>query len=162
MLRGDHKPNAKDLFRSTGGNENAYAINDYEEADYYEETDDYQDEFWWEDDAYHTEHYAEDDSLVDDDASEVEQAVEQMEDAHINYVDSRRKMKEIAPSRGFFPVVAVPPSDFGSDLGKSYGKGKAKGNGRSKGKGRGQGKGGDKGGIRKFAFFRKSLRLPTT
>ena len=100
-------------------------------------------------------HYAEDEPLADEDASEVEQAVEEMEDAYINYVDSRRKMKEIALSRGFFPVAALPPSDFGSDLGKSYGKGKAKGKGRAKGKGKGKGKGGDKGGFRKFAFSRR-------
>ena len=155
MFGGDHKPNAKDLFRGSGGHENAYAVDDYEEAYLYDEADDYHDDFWWDDDVYYAEHGAEDEPPADEDASEVEQAVEEMEDAYINYVDSRRKMKEIALSRGFFPVVAVPPSDFGSDLGKSYGKGKAKGKGRAKGKGKGKGKGGDKGGFRKFAFSRR-------
>ena len=32
MFGGDHKPNAKDLFRGSGRHENAYAVDDYEEA----------------------------------------------------------------------------------------------------------------------------------
>ena len=40
MFGGDHKPNAEGLFRSTGGHENAYAIDDYEDTYYYDEADD--------------------------------------------------------------------------------------------------------------------------
>ena len=159
MFGGDHKPNAKDLFRSTGGHESSYVVDDYDDAYYYEELDDYHDDGWWEDEAYAAEHFGDDEPPADDDVPEdVELAVEEMEDAYINYVDSRRKMKEIALARGFCPIVAVPPSDFGgSDYGKSYGKGKSKGKGRAKGKGKGKGggKGSDKGGFRKFAFSRR-------
>ena len=83
MFGGDHKPNAKDLFRGSGGHENAYAVDDYEEAYLYDEADDYHDDFWWDDDVYYAEHYAEDEPPADEDASEVEQAVEEMEDAYL-------------------------------------------------------------------------------
>ena len=87
---------------------------------------------------------------------DVEIAVEEMEDAYINYVHFGRRMKEIAFSRVFFPVDAVPPSDFGAKFEKFYGKNKSKGKGRPKGKGKGKGgKGGDKGCFRKFAFPRR-------
>ena len=74
----------------------------------------------------------------------------------MNYADSRRRMRDIALSRGFIPVVAMPPSDWMPPSGRQE-KGKSKGKGRAKGKGKwkGKGKGGDKGGFRNFVFNRR-------
>ena len=35
--------------------------------------------------------------------------MELTDEAHVSYIESRRKMKELALSRGFYPVVALGP-----------------------------------------------------
>ena len=127
-----------DLFRSNGGHESDYVLDDHD----VDEAKNYQDDQWWDDEAYHAERAGDDETLVDDDVpKDVGIAVEEMEDAYINYVHFGRRMKGIAFSRRFFPVVAVPPSDFGAKFEKFYGKG------------------GDKGGFRKFAFPRRPISV---
>ena len=64
---------------------------------------------------------------------ELDEASLAVEDAFINYLDSRKKMRELALSRGFYPVVAIGMDDNG---GAFKGRGKASGGkGKSKGKG---------------------------
>ena len=170
VFGGDHRPNQKDLFRGSGETSQAF-VNDVNEEIYYDDADegwydygsgyvDYlpEDEVYWEDEA---EAVVEGDTAnYDDDGGidEYENAAEAMEEAYMNYVDSRRRMRDIALSRGFFPVVAMPPSDWMSPSGR-HEKGKSKGKGRAKGKGKskGKGKGGDKGGFRNFAFNRRPV-----
>eukprot|EP00435_Cladocopium_sp_Y103_P055690 s447_g18.t1 len=65
-----------------------------------------------------------------------------VEHAYINYLDSRRKMRELALSRGFYPVVAIDMNDNYGKGGKSNGKGRQSGGG-GKSKGKSKGKGGD-------------------
>ena len=65
-------------------------------------------------------------------------AADQVEDAFVSYVESRRRMRELALARGFYPVVALPPDVMEKGKGKSSGKGRGKSKG-SKGKGKGKG-----------------------
>jgi len=76
---------------------------------------------------------------------ELDEATLAVEDAYINYLDSCKKMRQLALSRGFYPMVAVDlnDSDFGGrGSGKSFGKSRnmrsGKGKGKSKGKGGGK------------------------
>ena len=39
----------------------------------------------------------------------MESAADQVEDAYVSYVESRRRMRELALSRGFYPIVALGP-----------------------------------------------------
>ena len=81
MIEGDHKPIAKDLFRNAGGHESSYVVDDYDDAFYYEEVDDYHDDIWREDEVFHAEHFGEGEAPADDDVpADVELAVEEMED----------------------------------------------------------------------------------
>ena len=131
VFGGDHKPNAKDLARH--GKDDAFFEDEIEEDEevWYEEEcqDDWAEEQYVDegDEAYYEEEIPED----------VEEALDETEDAFVNYMESRRRMRELALSRGFYPVVAIGPEAGG----KSYGKGK----GGSKGKGKGKSKGGSKG-----------------
>ena len=150
MFGGDHKPNLRDLHRSN--QEAAYQVEEEDDIYYDDSTDVY---------AEYGDHYGvdyEDENVFyeEDIPEELEVANEEVDDAYMNYVDSRRKMKEIA--RGFFPVMAVPPSEFGQGGGWGGGKQRWKGRGKSKGKGKGKGsrKGAEKGGgLRRFSFQRR-------
>ena len=58
--------------------------------------------------------------------AEMDEAADAVDEAFISYLDSRRRMRELALSRGFFPVVALGPEVEGKGKGKSS-KGKSKG-----------------------------------
>ena len=172
MFGGDSKPNAKDTtFRNDVhmvdndmDDDEAYEIYYYDDEEAYEiyynhDEDDYMD------DAYYQ------DTVADEEIpQDLDEATLVVEDAYINYLDSRRKMRELALSRGFYPVVAIDMNDnYGKGGGKSYGKGRnSGGGGKSKGKSKGKGGGKSKGkgsgksfnqslpGARRFVFGRKS------
>ena len=57
---------------------------------------------------------------------DMEEATDAMDETFVSYVDSRRRMRELALARGFYPVMAIGP-EF--DRG-----GRGKGEGRPKGK----------------------------
>ena len=84
-----------------------YDIDD--EKGFYEE----EDLDWWEDEI----HYEEDEEWPE----EMDEAADAVDAVFISYLDSRRRMRELALSRGFFPVVALGPDVEG----KGGGKGKA-------------------------------------
>ena len=165
VFGGDHRPNVKDLFRSAGDTAQAYANETFDDVYLHEDLDEgwgdygyydvpYEDEIYWEDDV---EANGEGDLYHEDDANgdDLEIAAEAVEEAYMNYADSRRRMRDIALSRGFFPVVAMPPADWSPTARTSEkGKSKGKGRGKSKGKAKGKGKSGDKG-FRHFAFSRR-------
>ena len=98
---------------------------------------------------------------------ELDEAYDQCDEAYISYLESRRRMRELALSRGFYPVVAIPPDDNGGGR-QSWkgggGKSKGKGKGKSKGKSKGKGKGANSGFRRTFDNRRpmSGLRGPTT
>ena len=118
-----------------------YATEEYEAQDYDlidEETGEpweTEDMYWqedWSEDAYY-EHLGED--AFDDDYEEV----------YATYLDARRRFADLTAARGFWPVMAVPPTTSSSSPmtsqppskgqpSKSKGKG---GNGKGKGKGKG-------------------------
>jgi hypothetical protein len=131
--------------------------------------------YQWEDESYDYGYedeinYAGNTMGEEDVPPELDEASLAAEDASINYLDSRKKMRELALSRAFYPVVAVDLNDNnfgGRGSGKSYGKsrntGGGKGKGKSKGKGgKSKGKGSGKGaghllpGARRFVFGRRS------
>ena len=166
MFGGDHRPNVKDI--KAGGSsakDDGFFEEDYEtvyEEDEAYDTYAYEDYEWgYEEEAYEADEYEEEDP-------EIDEAVDQVDEAYINYLESRRRMRELALSRGFFPVVALPPEDGkawskggsgGGGKGKSKGKSKGKG-GKSKGKGKGSG-----GGFRRSFDNRRpmsGLRRPTS
>ena len=131
MGGGDHKPSMRDLYKKTSSNQESgyYVEYDNEPHIFFEEQhedDWYQNEDLYYEDAYYNAEIYESEIQDDDVPAELVQAAEEMDDAYLNYVDSRRKMKEIALSRGFFPVVAIPPdwNPGSSSKGKSSPKGK--------------------------------------
>ena len=167
MFGGDHKPNMRDLQKTTAAaDNNYYADVSEDQAFYYDDTPEEWDDGYVYEDTFHADDVAEEVYFDDYDYAnegeeglpeELEHAVDAMDEAFMNYTDSRRRMRDIALSRGFFPVVAMPPSDWSpSTRPMSGGKGKAKGKGRGKGKGKGKGgKGFEKGGFRRLAFNRR-------
>ena len=40
---------------------------------------------------------------------ELESCADQVEETFVNYLDSRKRMKELALARGFYPVMAIQP-----------------------------------------------------
>ena len=115
-----------------------------------------------EDEAYDTylyynqneDEYLEDIQLYQGEAVAEEEAPQELgeaslmvEDAYISYLDSRRKMRELALSRGFYPVVAIDMNDnYNKGTGRAHGKARNTGRGtgpkgKSKGKGGGKSKG---------------------
>eukprot|EP00435_Cladocopium_sp_Y103_P069668 s114_g33.t1 len=50
---------------------------------------------------------------------DIEHAADQVEDEFVSYVESRRRMRELALARGFYPVVALPPDGMEKGKGKS-------------------------------------------
>ena len=111
MFGGDHKPNVRDLPRTA--QESAYQMDDDEDVFYEEPAD-----LYYDDEVYNEYHepysgdFEEDSVYFEDEMvpEELDAANEEVEDAYLSYVDSRRKMKEIALARVFCPVMAVPPS----------------------------------------------------
>ena len=92
---------------------------------------------------------------------ELESCADQVEETFVNYLDSRKRMKELALARGFYPVMAIQPeftenSNGGkSDSERKRGKGKGK---QNKGKGKGKSSG-----FRRIPFNRRpnsGLRKP--
>ena len=158
MFGGDHKPNTKDL--RTGGKDETFYEEEweaYDDDEAYEMTEEYE---WPEEEAYEAE---EDEEWPE----ELDEAYDQCDEAYISYLESRRRMRELALSRGFYPVVAIPPDDNGggrSSWKGGGGKNKGKGKSKSKSKGKGKGKGSGSGIRRTFDNRRpmSGLRRPTT
>ena len=132
MFGGDHRPNPKDFGKI---NKDDVFYEDFDDEVYYEEEDDelydnYDEEAGdgW-DDVYYEDEIPED----------VENAVDQVEDAYVSYVGSRRRMRELALSRGFYPIVVLGP-EAQNDKGKGFSRGKRQGKSKG-GKGKGKSKG---------------------
>ena len=100
----------------------------FDDDEAYEAYDDFEWSGGYEDDIYEAADY--DDEEPD---FEVDEAADNVDEAYINYLESRRRMRELALSRGFFSVVALPPDDV-----KGWNKGGAGGGSTSKGKGKGK------------------------
>ena len=138
VFGGDHKPNHKDL----GGKhikDDLFFEEDVDE-EFYEDGED--EEWWWSEEAFYEGDEEPEEYEIPED---LENAMDQVDDACATYLESRERMKELALSRGFYPIVALGP-DFGGGQhkggGKGNGKSKGKGNNKgSKGKGKGKGKG---------------------
>ena len=125
MFGGDHKPNTKDIGPVAKSSKDEF---------FYEE--DYDEEFYYEgeeEDDWH-EIYYEGDEDEEEIPEELEEAYENMDEAYISYLESRKRMKELALARGFYPVVAIGPDFDHGKGGKSERKGSSKGKGKSKGK----------------------------
>ena len=158
MFGGDHKPNTKDL--RTGGKDETFYEEEweaYDDEDAYEMAEEYG---WPEEEAYEAD---EDEEWPE----ELDEAYDQCDEAYISYLESRRRMRELALSRGFYPVVAIPPDDNGggrSSWKGGGGKSKGKGKNKSKNKGKGKGKGASSGFRKTFDNRRpmSGLRRPTT
>ncbi len=138
MFGGDHRPNPKDLNRQ--GREETFYEEEHGDDDCFYEDQGYDD--WLGDDDYgygygDEECYYED--AEDPLPSDVESAVDQTEEAYVNYLESRRHMRDLALSRGFYPIVALGP-EVGQQGHGRKGDGKGKGKGKSKG-GKSKGKG---------------------
>ena len=153
MFGGDHRPNARDLVRSS-------ANNPKEETYYEEDEDEWHEEYWAEDYGADADWYEEENFYEDEDEEipeELEEAMEMTDEAYVSYVESRKRMKELALSRGFYPVVALGPEvekgghrGFKGDGGKGF-----KGKGKSSSKGKGKGKG--KAPFRRAPFVRRPM-----
>ncbi|CAL1128360.1 unnamed protein product [Cladocopium goreaui] len=165
MFGGDSKPNAKDSILK---GEIHYMDAEYDDLEDYG----FDDVYYQDDDAYTYGYDPDYDDTIDeveytgeadeDIPQELDEASLAVEDAFINYLDSRKKMRELALSRGFYPVVAIGMDDNGGAFkgrGKaSGGKGKSKGKGRGKssgGKGKSAGKGHPLPGARRYVFGRR-------
>jgi len=122
------------------------AAYDYEDG-YDEEAYETYDYDGYEEEPY--EAYYEEDEVPED----LERAADECEEALTSYHEARKKMRELATARGFYPVVALaaeadlPPAraQRAQPAGKGRGKGKCKASGadpgRAKGKGKGKGTG---------------------
>lgn len=147
MFGGDHRPNPKDLNRQ--GRDEAFYEEDQGEDDCLYEEEGYED--WFGDGEEYG--YGHDEECYYEDAeeplpSDVESAVDQTEEAYVNYLESRRRMRDLALSRGFYPIVALGP-EVGQQAYGRKGDGKGKGKGKSKG-GKSKGKGKSKSFTRTF------------
>ena len=156
MFGGDHKPNARDFGRVQQANNKDDVLYEEDDSEWYEEFEEgYAAEEWYEDEAFE---YGE---IEDDEIpEELEEAMELTDEAYVSYIESRKRMKELALSRGFYPVVALGP-DFEKGSQRSpKGEGKSgKGKGKS-GFGKGKGKGKSKGGgnfMRRTPFNRRPM-----
>eukprot|EP00913_Durusdinium_trenchii_P014194 g13320.t2 len=157
MFGGDHVPSARDLnvrIANTGKDEVYYE--DEEDTWFDDGEEGWYEADWFDEEAYEAVEYDEEDEPIPD---ELEEAMDQADEAYVSYVESRKRMKELALSRGFYPVVALGP-DFersGSRFPKGEGKGgKDKGkSGGGKGKSKGKGKSG--GFMRRTPFNRRPM-----
>ena len=137
----------KDLNRQ--GRDEAFYEEDQVEDDCLYEEEGYED--WFGDGEEYG--YGHDEECYYEDAeeplpSDVESAVDQTEEAYVNYLESRRRMRDLALSRGFYPIVALGP-EVGQQAYGRKGDGKGKGKGKSKG-GKSKGKGKSKSFTRTF------------
>ena len=158
MFGGDSKPNSKDtVFRNTRDelhylDQNEYFPDEHETQEVY-----YNDEFeeWPEEEIDEIDYVGCDDEEV---VAEIDEASVAVEDAYINYLDSRKKMRELALARGFYPVVALDMGGGYNNGGGSKGghKGSSKtGGGKGKGKksgSKGHGKGFQPPGTRRYVY----------
>ena len=132
MFGGDSKPNAKD---TTFRNEVHMVDNDMDDDEayetyYYDDEEAYEIYYNHDEDDYMDDAYYQDTVADEEIPQDLDEATLVVEDAYINYLDSRRKMRELALSRGFYPVVAIDMNDnYGKGGGKSYGKGRNSGGG---------------------------------
>ena len=155
MFGGDHVPNARDLgARSTTSSKEEVYVE--EEDEWYDDADGYaNDGDWYDDEAFEADEYEEDEEPIPE---ELEEAMELTDEAYVSYIESRKRMKELALSRGFYPVVALGP-DYdraGGRPPKGEGKG-GKGKGKSGGKGKSKGKGKGGGFMRRTPFHRRPM-----
>ena len=162
MFGGDSKPNMKDA-TLRGGDVN---LTELYEDDYDYETEDAYYHHYEEDETYFDE-YDEVDYVGDDDEpppQEVEEAAIATEEAYISYLDSRKKMRELALARGFYPVVALDVGGGHNEKGKKGGgKGKGKGKGgKNGGASKGKGKNFTPPGAKRFVFGRRGQGRETT
>ena len=162
MFGGDSKPNARDSVLRGG---EVHYIDGYE----YEPEDEediyygYEEEWYPEDhEAGHEEiAYVGDEEQAEELPVELEEANLAVDEAYVNYLDSRRRMKELALARGFYPIVALDMGNQsqnynnGGNYKGSKGAGKGGKGGKGKSKGKGKGKNPTPGGKR-FAFGRRS------
>ena len=150
MFGGDHRPNARDLGRANPSSVKEENYYEDEEEIWYEEDD--WDE-WYEDEVFE----AEEDE--DDVPEELEDAMDQADEAYVSYIESRKRMKELALSRGFYPIVALGPEAEKGAFRNSKGEGKSKGKGKSSPYNKGKGKGKSKGGgfMRRTPFNRRPM-----
>ena len=98
MFGGDHRPNARDLVRSS-------ANNPKEETYYEEDEEDWREEYWAEDYGADADWYEEENFYEEEDdevPEELEEAMEMTDEAYVSYVESRKRMKELALSYEMF------------------------------------------------------------
>ena len=121
--------------------------NETQEVYYYDEADE-----WPEDEMDEIDFVGCDDEEI---SAEIDEASIAVEDAYINYLDSRKKMRELALARGFYPVVALDMGGSAGSGGKGGQKGSSKsGGGKGKGKksGKGHGKSFQPPGARRYVY----------
>ena len=158
MFGGDSKPNLKDsALRGADVN----VAETYE--DYYEYDD--MDEAYYDEDETYVDDYEEVDYTNEEEEPpppELDEALIATEEAYISYLDSRKKMRELALARGFYPIVAL-------DMGGNNEKGKKGGGGKGKGKGgknnhstKAKGKSFVPPGAKRFAFGRRNQGRDST
>ena len=162
MFGGDSKPNARDSVLRGGGEVHYIDGYEYEPEDEEELYYGYEEEWYPEEsEAAHEDvvYVGDEDQLGEELPVELEEANLAVDEAYVNYLDSRRRMKELALARGFYPIVALDMGNQNNNYsggGKSS-KGAVKGGKNSKGKGKGKGKGKNPiPGGKRFAFGRRS------
>ena len=104
MFGADHKPNARDLGRALPSS----TKDDANDAFYENEVDEWfeepydegysAEELWYEDEIYEVGDYDEEHDVPE----ELEEAMDQADAAYVSYVESRKRMKELALSSGGF------------------------------------------------------------
>ena len=108
IFGGDHKPNGKDLnYYSRSSKDDTFYEDEFEEEFF----EDLEEPEWWANEAYYEEEWPEDDEEIPD---ELESLADEVEDAFVNYMDSRKRMKELALARGFTRSWPSDPSSLGS------------------------------------------------
>ena len=162
MFGGDSKPNARDSVLRGGGEVHYIDGYEYEPEDEEELYYGYEEEWYPEEsEAAHEDvvYVGDEDQQGEELPVELEEANLAVDEAYVNYLDSRRRMKELALARGFYPIVALDMGNQNNNYsggGKSS-KGAGKGGKNSKGKGKGKGKGKNPiPGGKRFAFGRRS------
>ncbi|CAK0887762.1 unnamed protein product, partial [Prorocentrum cordatum] len=97
-----------------GHKDDVHYTNDYEwerglsyEDSYLEEEEYDYDEY----EEYDAEEYEEEADVADELPQDVEEAQIACDEAYLSFVDAKRRVAEIAKSRGFYPIVAVAPGN---------------------------------------------------
>ena len=122
------------------GEEEAYSLEDYDPAEEAYAAEDYTDAWYEEQDTYT---YCDEDEAYYDSTptspGEAAFSVETYDDIMAAYTDARKQMNDMRLSRGFYPVVAMIPSQVTShrsDATRSVAPPKPRGKGGKKGKGK--------------------------